>query len=279
MRISEMSHEDKQTIIEHLAALRRSIVISVFAILIGAVIAFSYSEELLSLIILPLKQLDQRLIVTGITEAFYVKLEMAFIAGFIGAFPVVVLALWNFVKPALYPHERKYVYILFPLVIALFVAGILFAYYGVLRLVLNFLILIAGSNLDPMFKVADYFSFVLWFCLPFGLVFELPVVVWFLAKMGIVNSSFLARNRKYALLVIFILAAALTPGPDPISQTMMAVPVYVLYEISVWVARFANPGQAMDAGSRWLKGRHDEADLDDDDLDDDDDDPETDVIS
>ncbi len=276
MHFSEMSHDDKQTIIEHLSALRRSIVISVIAILLGAIVAFSYSEELLSLVILPLKQLDQRLIVTGVTEAFYVKLELSFIAGFIVAFPVVILALWNFIKPALYPHERQYVYIIFPLTIILFIGGILFAYYGVLRLVLSFLILIAGTNLDPMFKVADYFSFVLWFCLPFGLVFELPVVIWFLARLGLVNSSFLAKNRKYALLIIFILAAALTPGPDPISQTMMAVPVYILYEISVWVARFANPKSARNTGNRWLKGRGNV--LEDEDVHEEDE-PEADVTS
>lgn len=267
MLFSEMTPDDKQTIIEHLAALRRSVVISVISVLVLSVVAFSYSEELLSIVIWPLKELDQKLIVTGVTEAFYVKLELSFIAGFIASFPIVVLALWNFIKPALYPHERRYIYILFPIAVILFVVGILFAYYGVLKLVLSFLILISGSNLDPLFKVADYFSFVIWFCLPFGIVFELPVVVWFLARFGLVTSEWLAKNRKYALLIIFICAAMLTPGPDPISQTMMAVPVYLLYEISVWVARIANPRGKRSSVKGFFSRRGEDYDLDDEDMD------------
>ena len=144
-------------------------------------------------------------------------------------------------KPALYPSERKYVYIFIPLAVGLFTVGVLFAYFGILRLVLNFFIYIAGENLDTMFKVDQYVSFVLAFTIPFGLVFELPVVVFFLSKLGIVRYEAMARNRKYALLVIVVLAAALTPGPDPISQMLMAGPVYLLYEISIWVSKFAKP--------------------------------------
>lgn len=266
MLFSEMTPDDKQTIMEHLASLRRSVVISVVSILVFSVIAFSFSEELLSIVIWPLKELDQKLIVTGVTEGFYVKLELSFITGFIVSFPIVVLALWNFVKPALYEHERRYIYILFPISILLFVGGILFAYYGVLKLVLSFLILIAGSNLDPLFKVADYFSFVIWFCLPFGIVFELPVVVWFLARFGLVTSDWLAKNRKYALLLIFVCAAMLTPGPDPISQVMMALPVYILYEVSVLVARIANPRGKYSKKRRFLKGDEDDEEASEEDL-------------
>ncbi len=155
----------------------------------------------------------------------------------------MILAIWSFIKPALFPHERKYVYILFPVTLLLFCGGIVFAYFGILPLVLKFFIYIAGSNLDTMFKVDQYVSFVTAFTIPFGLVFELPVIVFFLAKMGVVTSQTLSRNRKYAILIIFILAAALTPGPDPISQMMMGIPVYILYEISVLVARLARPSE------------------------------------
>lgn len=238
-----MTEEEKQTIIEHLEDLRKSLVISVIAIIIAAVSSFYYSEQILSIIISPLKALNENLIVTGVTEAFFVKLKLSFLAGFVIAFPVVVWAIWRFFKPALYPHERKYIYLLFPITIILFTVGVLFAYFGILRLVLNFFIYIAGDNLETMFKVDQYVSFVMAFTIPFGLVFELPVVVFFLSKLGIINHQMLAENRKYALLVIVILAAALTPGPDPVSQMFMALPVYLLYEISIWVSKLSKPGR------------------------------------
>ncbi len=243
MSLADLSPEDKQTIIEHLEALRKALIISFIAIIVASMICFYYNEQLLTIVISPLRSLNERLVVTGVTEAFFVKLKLSFLAGFIVSFPIVLWALWRFIKPALYPGERKYVYILLPVTIFLFLAGVLFAYFGILRLVLNFFIYVAGTNLETMFKVDQYVSFVMAFTIPFGLVFELPVIVFFLTKLGIINYEMLAKNRKYALLVIIILAAALTPGPDPVSQLFMAVPVYILYEISVIVARVARPGK------------------------------------
>lgn len=245
MALKDLSPEDKQTIIEHLEELRKSLIISVVAIIIAAVGSFYYSEQILTLIMEPLSSLDEGLIVTGVTEAFFVKLKLSFLAGFVIAFPIIVWSIWRFFKPALFPNERKYVYILLPISVLLFVIGVLFAYFGILRLVLNFFIYIAGSNLETMFKVDQYVSFVMAFTIPFGLVFELPVVMFFLTKLGIVNYQMLSRSRKYAILIIVILAAALTPGPDPVSQMFMAVPVYLLYEISIWISRFSkrSPGR------------------------------------
>lgn len=243
MAFSDLSPEQKKTIIEHLEDLRKSIIISVVAIVIAAVFCFSYSEQILTLIVEPLTALNERLIVTGVTEAFFVKLQLSLLGGLVVAFPVVVWSIWRFIKPALYPHERKYVYVLFPTTLILFTTGVLFAYFGILRLILNFLIYIAGKNLETMFKVDQYVSFVMAFVIPFGLVFELPVIVFFLSKLGIITYQMLAKNRKYALLIIVTLAAVLTPGPDPISQMFMAIPVYLLYEVSIIVARFSRPSK------------------------------------
>ncbi|MGI5912050.1 MAG: twin-arginine translocase subunit TatC [Syntrophomonadaceae bacterium] len=246
MSISNLSVEDKQTIIEHLEALRSSLIIAFIAILFAAIFCFYFSEQILTTVTLPLRLLNEDLIVTGVTEAFFVKLKISFYSGFVLAFPVVVWALWKFVKPALYPSERKYVYIFLPLAILLFAVGVIFAYFGILPLILNFFIFIAGENLETMFKVDQYVSFVLSFTIPFGLVFELPVVVFFLSKLGIIGYKSMARKRKYALLAIVVLAAALTPGPDPISQVLMAGPVYLLYEISIWIAKLAMPRDKRD---------------------------------
>ena len=241
MAIKKLSGDEKQSLIQHFEALRKSVIICVVAIVAAGLVCFNYNEQLLSIVTYPLRSINQRLIVTGVTEAFFVKLELSFLAGFIIAFPIVAWAIWGFFKPALYPHERKYVYILFPLIVILFAAGVLFSYFGILPLVLNFFVYIAGENLETMFKVDQYVNFVMAFSIPFGLVFELPVIIFFLTKIGVVKPQTLSKNRKYAILIIVVGAAALTPGPDPISQLMMAVPVYILYEVSIVVAKFAKP--------------------------------------
>ncbi|MDD4170750.1 MAG: twin-arginine translocase subunit TatC [Syntrophomonas sp.] len=246
MALKDMSVEEKQTLLEHLGELRKSILISVAAIGIAAIICFAYNEFLLKIVTLPLRAINQELIVTGVTEAFFVKLQLSFLAGFIFAFPIVAWAMWRFFKPALYPHERKYIFTLFPITIVLFAGGVLFAYFAILPLVLNFFVYIAGENLETMFKVDQYVSFVMSFVIPFGLVFELPVLTFFLTKIGVIKPQMLSKNRKYAILVIVILAGVLTPGPDPISQIMMAVPVYFLYEVSVIVAKWAKPRQKVE---------------------------------
>jgi len=129
------------------------------------------------------------------------------------------------------------VYFFIPASVMLFAGGILFSYFVVLKAVLAFMIYITGDSLETMFKVDQYAAFVLAFTLPFGIVFELPVLTWLLSRFGIINYELLSTNRKYAILIIAVLSAALTPGGDPISMTMMAVPVYVLFEISVAVAK------------------------------------------
>lgn len=258
MKISEMTPEDKQTLIEHLEELRKSLIVSIIAIVAAAILCFTYNEQILAVITLPLRMLNQPLIVTGVTEAFFVKLMLAFYAGFVLAFPVVVWSVWRFFKPALYPHERKYVYVLLPVSVLLFTAGVLFSYFGILPLVLKFFVYIAGENLETLYKVDQYVSFVTAFTLPFGLVFELPVVVFFLTKFGVIRAEMLSRNRKYALLIIVVLAAALTPGPDPFSQMMMAGPVYLLYEVSIIVAKMAKPGRGRKAREEEGPGENDQ---------------------
>ncbi len=236
-----MTTEEKQTILEHLEDLRKSLLISVVAVIIAALVAFYYSDHLLAIIQQPLQSLGLKLIFIGVTEGFYIKLKLALLGGLVLAFPVVAWQIYRFMAPALFPHERKYIFILFPLMILLFVAGILFAYFIILKLIIGFLIMIAGANLEPMLTLDKYVSFVLAFTIPFGLVFELPVIIYFLTRLGIVTPEWLAKKRKYALLIIFILAAILTPGPDPVSQCLMGIPVYLLYEVSIVMSKLSRP--------------------------------------
>lgn len=240
LNFRNLSVEEKQTILEHLEDLRKSLLISVIAIVLAAVVAFYYSDYILAIIQRPLKPMELDLIFIGITEGFYIKLKLAFFGGLVLAFPIIAWQIYRFVAPALFPKERRYVVILIPLMILLFAAGVLFAYFGVLKLVISFLILVAG-DLEPMLTVDKYVSFVLAFTIPFGLIFELPVIVYFLTRLGIISPEWLSQKRKYALLAIFIIAAVLTPGPDPISQCLMGVPVYLLYEISILVSKLSRP--------------------------------------
>ena len=239
MVFKNMSPEEKQTLIQHLEDLRRSVLISVIAVLITTLASFSFNESLMSLAMYPLSGFDQKLIVTGVTEAFFVKLKLAFMAGFVIAFPVILWALWRFIKPALYPEERKYVYMFLPFSLLLFVVGMLFAYFVVLKVILSFFIFMAGESLEALFKVDQYLSFIIGFLIPFGLIFQMPVASFLLTKLGIIKYEKLTKNRKYAILAAFVIGAVLTP-PDPVSQTMMAVPIIILYEISILTAKFAS---------------------------------------
>lgn len=238
--MEDVTRQKVESILEHLEELRKSLIISVVAVLIAAIACFYQSEALLHIVTSPLTAQGENLVVTGVTEAFFVKLKVSMFFGFIIALPVVLWALWRFFSPALYSYEKKYVYLFVPASVILFAGGILFSYFVVLKVVLSFLIFITGDSLDTMFKVDQYAAFVLAFTLPFGFVFEMPVLTWLLSRFGIISYELLSANRKYAVLIIAILSAALTPGGDPISMTMMAVPVYVLFEISVIVARITS---------------------------------------
>ncbi len=247
----ETAQEDEKlnSILEHLEELRKSMIISVAAILIAAVACFWQSESLLNIVTNPMTAQGKNLVVTGVTEAFFVKLKVSIFFGFVIAFPVIMWSLWRFISPALHSHEKKYIYYFVPVSVLLFTGGILFSYFVVLKAVLAFFIYIAGDSLETMFKVDQYAGFILAFTLPFGLVFELPVVSWLLSRLGIINYQFLSSNRKYAILTIAVLSSALTPGGDPISMALMAIPVYILFEISVVVARITGSRRMETVGS------------------------------
>jgi sec-independent protein translocase protein TatC len=244
MKIRDLSPQQKQAIIERLEDLRKALLISVVAIIIAAIFCYCYNKQLMNIAIYPLSKLHQKLIVTALTEAFFIQLKLSFFAGLILAFPVAMWAIWRSFKPAIKPSWRKYIYWLFPAVLLLFLGGILFSYFVVLPIVLKFFVYIAGKNLKTMFKLDQYVSFVVSFILPFGIIFEMPVVFFFLSKVGLINYEFLAKNRKYAILISVIIAAALIPSPDPISQILLASPTYLLYEISIWITKFATPSKS-----------------------------------
>ncbi|MBI1811880.1 MAG: twin-arginine translocase subunit TatC, partial [Nitrospirae bacterium] len=163
--------------------------------------------------------------------------------------PVIFHQLWKFISPGLLPKEKKYV---FPFIIsatALFMAGAAFCFFFFFPIAMGFLLTYnVGAVLMPMLSVGQYVDFCLKFILAFGAVFELPIVIIFLTRMGIVTTKTLAKNRKYAILIAFIIAAVLTPTPDMFNQTLMAIPMIVLYEVGILVSRIFVRGKTPDAG-------------------------------
>ena len=208
---------------------------------IGFIVAYFFSEDLFRALISPLKEslpAGDRLIFTSLPEMFLTYLKTAFIAGILLASPMVFYQLWMFIAPGLYQNEKRYV---FPFVIfstILFVGGALFGYLVVFPFGFRFFLGYANDYIQALPSVKQYFSFSTKLLFAFGVVFELPVIIYFLSRMGIVTPQFLRKNRKYALLLTFILGAILTP-PDVITQCMMAGPLIALYEIGIIVSVIA----------------------------------------
>ncbi|MBW2022962.1 MAG: twin-arginine translocase subunit TatC [Deltaproteobacteria bacterium] len=236
-----MTEDDKQPFMSHLEELRKRLVACAIAVGVGFVAAYFFKERLFELLVMPLKRVlpeGDKLIFTNLPEMFFTYLKVAFVAGLLAAMPFIFYEIWMFVAPGLYQKEKKF---LIPFVASssiLFVGGALFGYFVVFPFGFKFFMSFANDYIKPLPSVKQYFAFSTKLLLAFGLVFELPVATFFLAKMGLVTSDFLKKQRKFAILLIFVGAAILTP-PDVITQIMMAGPLLVLYEISIWVAKLA----------------------------------------
>ena len=222
------------TLVEHLDELRRRILVSVAAIIICACAAFWKIQVILKLLMFP--PVDH-LNFFSPTEAFMEYCKLSFFVGLFLASPVVLYQLWAFVSAGLSEKEKKEVVFALPFSATLFLGGAVFAYYFVIPWALNFLINFPGPDIFPMLSISQYLSFVIMMLLAFGIVFELPVAVMILSKLGIVTPSFLSRNRKFAIVAIFIAAAVITPTPDAFTQCLMAVPMLFLYELSILISK------------------------------------------
>ena len=252
---------EKQPFLSHLEELRKRLVVCAIGVGAGFVIAYIFSERLFQLLVAPLKAVmpeGDQLIFTNLPEMFFAYIKVAFIAGIMAAAPLIFYQLWMFIAPGLYRKEKK---MAIPFVISstiLFVGGALFGYFVVFPFGFKFFIGFSNEYVKALPSVKQYFSFSMKLLFAFGAVFELPVIIFFLSKMGIVTPQFLRQKRKYAILLTFALAAILTP-PDVITQCMMAGPLIVLYEIGIMVSRIA---QKKKEGEEKVKVEADEADED-----------------
>lgn len=234
--------EEKMPFTDHLQELRTRLMRVLVVVGIGCALCWYFKEQLFQIITRPLFQVlpqNSHMIYTGLPEAFFNYMKISFFASLFLTSPYILYQLWKFVSPGLYKSEKKYV---IPFLISstiLFIGGILFGYYLALPPAFEFFIEFSSDFLKPMVSLREYLSFSLQLLLAFGISFELPVILFFLAKIGVVSSKTLAKHRRYAILVIFIAAAILTPSPDAFSQIIMAIPLMGLYEIGIFVAKFA----------------------------------------
>ncbi|TEB05009.1 Sec-independent protein translocase protein TatC [Pelotomaculum schinkii] len=227
----------EMNIIEHLEELRHVLIVSIITTAIFAVGAYFFSDRILASMLEPITKLGQKIFFTGITEAIFVKIKISFFAGFLAALPVILWQVWGFIVPALKKNERIYFSIFVLISFVSFLGGIAFGFFCVYRMGVMFLLQFAGPTLTPLLTIDKYISFTISFLLPFGIVFEFPLISFFLAKMELVTHAFFARNRRYAMLAVVALAAIITPTPDVVTCLIISGPMYLLFELSALVVR------------------------------------------
>ncbi|KJS28638.1 MAG: preprotein translocase subunit TatC [Desulfatitalea sp. BRH_c12] len=234
-----MTEPDKQPFTAHLEELRSRLVKSSIAVFIGFLISYGFKEQLFNILTHPLMRVmkpGEYMIYTNLPEAFFTFLKTALISGILLSSPILLYQFWMFVAPGLYDRERRMVLPILVLSTFFFVAGVLFAYFVVFPYGFKFFLGFASDVVRPLPAMKEYLGFASKMLLAFGLTFEMPLVITFLARLGILPVATLQKNRKYAVLIFFVFAAFLTP-PDVVSQILMAFPMMLLYEISIIGAR------------------------------------------
>ena len=225
-------HRTDVPLLEHLEELRQRLIRVFASVLIFSIVTYIFAEYLQEYLVKPIGTVYFR----DPTGAFMVRIKLAFAGGILVSIPVILYHFWRFVSPGLYRHEIRSVLPIMFFGTIFFFGGAAFCYLIVIPLALAFLQSFATESILPWIDIKEYFSFVIWLCLAFGVVFELPVVSYFLGRVGIITSSWLRRGRRYAIIIILVTGALLTP-PDIFSQVALAVPVYLLYEVSIIVVR------------------------------------------
>src|SRR5213083_104986 len=231
------SVDDRMSFMEHLGELRVRIVRALTALLVGSVPGLYFSQQIVDWLARPVTKLNYSLVFTSPAEALWVQMKVGLIVGIFVAAPGILWQVWAFIAPGLHEHEKKYALPFVLIGSLLFIGGGVFSLFVVTPYALEFLLSYARPGLQPMITLQNLTDFLLKFTLAFGAVFELPLALTILARLGVVNAKMLARNRKYAILGAFIAGAVLTPTPDAFNQTLMAGPLVLLYEVGIVCAR------------------------------------------
>ncbi len=244
--MAERAELPGMSLLEHLQELRRRIIYSILSIAAGFAVAYGFRERIAALMIAPITQalsehhLPTKLAYLNPMDPFNFYLKIGIFGGVILASPFILYQVWLFIAPGLYQHERRYVVPFMMATVGLFLAGAFFGYRFVYPGALAFLIGY-GSQFKPVVTISEYMELFSTVILGLGIVFELPILIFFLALFGIVNSRWLWKNVRYAILVIFIIAGIITPTPDPLSMCIFAAPMLFLYAVSILVAHLVHP--------------------------------------
>ena len=239
--------DKEMSLLEHLEELRGRLVASVIAVVVGVLVAIlpvpGLGNSITWIAVDGLTDQGKQAGVNFVTirpgEGFFTYLTVALVVGAALAMPVIIYQILAFVSPALYPNEKKYLYMAVPGVFLSFMAGVTFCYFLTLPFATRFLDGFASQTFTPTWSAEHYIDFVATFLFWVGVMFELPIVMFFLSKLGVVSAKRLAGFRKYAFVLAFVIGAAITPTPDPINQTIISLPIYFLFELGVILARFA----------------------------------------
>ena len=231
----EAEDDGSMTLIAHLTELRSRLIKSLIAVAVGSVVGYCFIGDIMHYLTLP----AGKLYYMQPSEAFFTYIKVAIVAGFLLALPVVFYQAWRFFLPALTRKERLVLGLVVPISVLLFFAGLAFSFFLVLPAGIRFFMSVGNGELEALFSVNRYFDFVISFVLPFGFVFELPLIITILGKIGILSSRFLGKYQRIVIFLSFILGAIITPTPDIFTQSMIALPMIVLYEVGYLIVRFA----------------------------------------
>jgi sec-independent protein translocase protein TatC len=229
------------TLIEHLDELRSRIIKVGVAFFAVALVAWFFRPQIFDFLLAPAPSLGGQLNFTSPTEALIADVKLTLYTAFLFTIPVLLYQAWAFVAPAVGEVGRAFTYVLIALASSLFLAGVAFGYFVVLPIGIDFLLSWGGDRFNPIIISKDYLAFVTRFLLAFGIVFEFPAATYVGARLELIDAPFLKRYRRHAIVINTILAAALTPGQDPFSMILMAVPMVLMYELSIIIARYVNP--------------------------------------
>ena len=229
-----MDEAGSMSLIDHLGELRGRIIVALVAMIIGTVVSYYYVDDIIQILIAP----AGKLYYTKPTEAFFTYMKISIISGLIVSSPVWFYQIWAFIIPALSKGEKKVTFLIVPSAISLFIIGVLFSYYLVLPTAIEFFIGFGTDGLQPLFSIGQYIDFVVGFIIPFGITIELPLIIVALGALGILSSQRVRKFRKIFILLAFIVGGAISPTPDMLSQTMIAGPMVLLYEISHGILRY-----------------------------------------
>ncbi len=241
--VSDRAELPGMSLMEHLAELRSRLIHSTVALLIGFAVAYYFHERLFDIVQRPMDVAHYQLNFTHPTDGLNLYLKTALYGGGILAAPYILYQVWLFISPGLYSNEKKYVWPFMFTTVFLFLGGAFFGYHWVLPGALKVLIGDFGHRFRPIITIDDYTGFFSAIIFGLGISFELPVVVFFLALFGITDAKFLIKNARYAILVIFIIAAIICPLPDPLSMCFFAMPMLVLYALSIGIAYMVHPAR------------------------------------